>query len=474
MTPLIAQAAERWPVGDAVRAAKDISDDRGALAALRSDLAACQQSAPGADQCLDVLLELSATARRALEFSAAEGYARAAGMLAERTLPLGHRDIATTFDMLGMILTETGRHREGEAAYRRALAIIEAGSSSSDRDRVRILRNLAFNIDEQDRYAEAETLYLRAIELGSREPADPVDLAQSYYALAISLSRQSRYEAAELLQGKALTLFQGTMPAGDPTISASIANLGENLNQQGRYAEAEPILRRAIQMAETMLFPHDPIIAERYSMLARALAPQGKYKEAEDRLRFALTIVEAAFPADHPRVVGVTVDLANVLVRVKRWDEAASLYRQAIRTYEANRGSPTSLAASYAGMATLLESRGCLSEAAGLRRKAVAIFDQTVPPSHPWRINARWHLAETLRRQSAGSAELPRLYRAAADGVRARMAGFVGFSRAAQTEMRQFSVIFASQVKAAWSVGQGTGKALTAPTQCSLPPPPQP
>ena len=66
----------------------------------------------------------------------------------------------------------------------------------------------------------------------------------------------------------------------------------------GDYADAERIFREALNFPR----PHDPQVAALCNNLAAVLEKSGKPQEAEEFYRRGLTVWEANMPADHPRI----------------------------------------------------------------------------------------------------------------------------------------------------------------------------
>ncbi|MCP3730197.1 tetratricopeptide repeat protein [Sphingomonas sp. MG17] len=211
-------AAQRWPFSYEVLMAFQRGDFAAVLAALRADLARCKAAAPDADQCLDLLLGLANVAAMAGELEGGELHARSAVALAERSLPAGHPDIATSWNNLAVNLNIQGRHQEAEPLYRKALALREAALPPGHRDLAASWNGLASNLNAQGRFAEAEPMFRKALALNEAAAKPyPPDIATSWNNLAANIDAQGRYADAEPLYRKALALREAALPAGHPT-----------------------------------------------------------------------------------------------------------------------------------------------------------------------------------------------------------------------------------------------------------------
>jgi tetratricopeptide (TPR) repeat protein/DNA-binding winged helix-turn-helix (wHTH) protein len=126
---------------------------------------------------------------------------------------------------LGSLYWETGRDRDAERAYQRALDI--------DADNVRALRGLADVYYRDGRLEEAEAMHRRAIGL------QPGDWA-TYNTFGWFLYQNGRYaEAADQFR-KVVAIDSNNMQG--------YSNLGAALMLSGNFAEAAPAFQRAIQI----------------------------------------------------------------------------------------------------------------------------------------------------------------------------------------------------------------------------------
>jgi serine/threonine protein kinase/Flp pilus assembly protein TadD len=185
---------------------------------------------------------------------------------------------------LGVRLQAQDRHAEAEAAYRRAIA--------RKPDFPEAHYNLALSLRAQGRHAEAEAAYRRAIALKPDFPA-------AYYNLGNSLRAQDKHAEAEAAYREALARM--------PNAYGAHNNLGNSLALQGRYAEAEAAYRQAIALK-----PDHP---EAHYNLGKTLALQGRATEAEAAYRRATEL-----RPDHARAY---FHLGDLLLR--RGEHAAAL-----------------------------------------------------------------------------------------------------------------------------------------------------
>lgn len=215
------------------------------------------------------------------------------------------------------------------------------------------LANLAGEMSDQGRYAEAESLYLRALDID--------ETANSYKSshfdkLALLLQTQGRMTEVESLYRRGLAICE---KAGrdDIIISHPLSRLGTVLHKQGHYAEAEALYRRALVPFEKEDIRH----ADRFyalTALGHTLLAQNRHIEAESLYRRTLAIF------DHP-------------------DHACRL---------------DNTATTFHNLAKLYKTQGRYDDAEPLYRRALAIREKTLGPHYPDTVENRNDLAKLLEK----------------------------------------------------------------------------
>ena len=92
--------------------------------------------------------------------------------------------------------------------------------------------------------------------------------------------------------------------AEHPALATRLNNLAELLRATGRYEEAEPLYRRAMSITEKVLGAEHPALAKRLNNLAELLRDTGVMKKRSrfiaGRCLWAILLWEKALPDDHP------------------------------------------------------------------------------------------------------------------------------------------------------------------------------
>jgi tetratricopeptide (TPR) repeat protein len=264
----------------------------------------------------------------------------AAGAFNEATLTLttsefgpDSKETATALNNLALSYSHLARYAEAEPLFRRAIEIDE---KALGKEHGATYNNLAVLLQAEGKYAEAEPLFRRAIEIDER--ALGKEHGATYNNLAVLLQAEGKYAEAEPLFRRAIEIDEKALGMDHPNIAVWYTNVAEFLEDQGKYAEAERFLRRAIEIGEKTLGKEHPTVATRYNNLAFMLQAQGKYAEAEPLYRRAIEVDEKALGREHPSVARDYNNLAFMLQDQGKYAEAEPLYRRAIDILQASLG----------------------------------------------------------------------------------------------------------------------------------------
>ncbi len=297
--------------------------------------------------------------------------------------------LATSYHRLGLLLRETGRPREAEAAYRKAIEL--AGPIDGLRGlkiQVGAHVNLGTLLSLAGRRAEAEQAHRDAIKfheaLVNRDPNAHLyryELARTLLGLGPLLKRKSggKPEAEQVLR-RALGLYE-RLTAEAPGVleyrhdlAATLLNLGSVLLPAGRFREAEPFFGRSVELYEALArrSPADPAV----------------------RIKLAVALEL----------------LADLMRSTDRPAEALTHARRAQGLLEAMANDDTDVALERVGnqlrMGRIVELTGQPGEAKPFYRRTVAMAD-AIAADHPDRPDARDRLADSLMDLAKSCADDP-------------------------------------------------------------------
>ena len=293
-------------------------------------------------------------------------------------------DVGKLLNQIGEYLYYQGRYAEAEPLYKRSLEIREKAHGKDHPHVALSLNNLANLYNTQGRYVEAELLHQRALAI--REKAlgkDHPGVASSLNDLAALYDSQGRYVEAEPLYQRALAIREKALGKNHPDVASSLNNLALLYKTQGRYVEAEPLYQRALAIWEKALCKDHPDVASSLNNLALLYKTQGRYGEAEPLYQHSLVILEKALGKDHPNVATSLNNLALLYDSQERYSEAEPLYQRAlaIREKALSKDHPD-VANSLNNLAGLYETQGRYGEAESLYQRSLAIWEKALGKNH--------------------------------------------------------------------------------------------
>ena len=327
---------------------------------------------------------------------------------------VNHANYSTALGTLAKVYRAQGRYADATSLYLRALAIGEKALGAHHPHVATTLNNLAVVYDAQGRYADAAGLYQRALvirekALGASHP----DVAGMLNNLANVYQAQGRYADAAGLLRRALAIGEKALGASHPDIAVSLNGLG-NMNQaQGQYADAAGLFQRALGIEEKALGADHPRVAGTLSNLAIVYHAQGQYAGAAGLLQRALAIREKALGTDHPDVATTLNNLGFAYQSQNRYADASGLHQRALaireKTLDANHPD---VATSLHNLAIVYQAQGRYADAALFLQRALAIREKALGASHPDVAAALNDLAVTFEDQGK-HAEAAGLYQRA-------------------------------------------------------------
>ena len=228
-----------------------------------------------------------------------------------------------------------------------------------------LISNLARLLRDQGRLADAEPLYLEALDarrkaLGDRHP----DTLTSINGLALLLRAQGRLGEAEPLYLEALVARRETLGDRHAMTLTSINNLALLLSDLGRLGDAEPLYLEALAARRETLGDRHPKTLVSINNLALLLSDLRRWEEAEPLYIETLTARRETLGDRHPKTLTTINNLANLLRDQGRPADAEPLYLEALAARRETLGDrhPDTLT-TISGLTLLLKAQGRLVEA---------------------------------------------------------------------------------------------------------------
>jgi serine/threonine-protein kinase len=248
----------------------------------------------------------------------------------ERLGPRGP-EAAHGMDDLAAALHALGSHDEAAGLLLGAVEIHRATSGAQSAEVAESLGSLGAVRRAQGRIDEAERLQREALELRARACGeDSLEAAESLNNLGVVLLQQARHGEALPLLEDALRIRRERLGERHPLVAQGMDNLAEALQREGLLQEAGRLRREALELEIELLGPDHPDVAVTRRSLALLADSRGDLAAAEELLRLALDTRERTLPASALLRVMTALDLAGVLLRQGRGDEAEELVAAAL------------------------------------------------------------------------------------------------------------------------------------------------
>ena len=229
-------------------------------------------------------------------------------------------------------------------------------------------------------------------------PSTPDYLSEIEQMIAAwEIHRSGEFEAfahrlAEMGKGLTLRTFSETKLAFLRDTLESMGRPEERIAQRlriasvlldlARWEESEQQQRHALSEATALANPN--LVAIASNDLAQLLHRTNRLEEAEPLMRQVLENAEAAFGKQHPTATTLLNNLAILLYETSRPEEAEPLMRRALEIAEADFGKQDpAVAVSLGNLAQLLQNTGRMDEAEPLIRRALEIDEVAFGKHHP-------------------------------------------------------------------------------------------
>ena len=161
----------------------------------------------------------------------------------------------------------------------------------------------------REEYAEAERSFVDAVREAEAPGGHGYMLSSSLHNLAVVYTRQERYADAEPLYVRSLEIQERDPGEERPDVAAGIADLAANYELQGNNDQAEALYRRALMVAEQSFGAEHPRVAAVLHQLGGLYEVLERYPEAESHYRRSLDILERTLPPEDPDREAVATSL---------------------------------------------------------------------------------------------------------------------------------------------------------------------
>ncbi|HUU03343.1 MAG TPA: tetratricopeptide repeat protein [Myxococcota bacterium] len=359
-------------------------------------------------------LDGQACARIALDQAdAADEPALRALRIREHNFGSEHDKIAASMDTLCVLRLAQGRLEEAASRCERSLAIREKIFGSNHLELAISLVGLARARRSQGRVEDAEKLLQRALAIRTRAlENDHVLIADTLSALAALHQAQGRYAQAETMLRRALGIRERLLGSKHASLIELLHRLSLSVYAQGRGPEANALCERALDISKKlpdgMSTQGHAVILDQQSTQAWLYTQGGKLEKAARLYRRAVRGLERAAKPERRKLGAALKDLAEVLRKQGKPDEAEDAYNRALASLRKVSSSEPLLAKVHYGLARLRQSQGKFPNAEQQYRLALAVLSHQENPDKQVLISTLDHLAgmQLKRNRPQEAAEL--------------------------------------------------------------------
>src|SRR4051812_3438652 len=169
----------------------------------------------------------------------------------------GVKDLAGLIQ-LGIAKLDSGADAEATDAFRKALEIGDQTLGADSPDLILILNDLTRLYLKQSRFADAEPLLLRLLEMKRSKGEHHPEVATVLASLAGVRQSLGRHESAEQLWRRVLEIRESTLAPNHFAIATALEHLGDACAARGNIREALPAFQRAFTIRERTLGESHP------------------------------------------------------------------------------------------------------------------------------------------------------------------------------------------------------------------------
>lgn len=249
-----------------------------------------------------------------------------------------------------------------------------------DSARVRLLTADGELARQRGLWGRAVDAHLRAVALAETTFGESLEAAAAAQNLALTFKYTGRFDDAEALYRRALTIAES---AGDAHLVGVIChNLGGLAHARGDSTAGIPWARRSITVHEQLGEPLT--LARDRGALAGLLIEAGELDEATELLEAARAVFVTHLGEDDYEVAVVDGNLAAIALRRNDLATAERRACAALAGKERRLGSAhPELAVTLTTLGTVRRRRGDAAGAVELHRRALEVLTPAVEPGHP-------------------------------------------------------------------------------------------
>ena len=265
------------------------------------------------------------------DYAAAVKYYEKSIAIKQKTLPLGHADLATSYGNIGLVYNNMGEYSKALSYYEQALKIDQIALSVNHPSLATSYNNIGLVYNNMREYSKALSYYERALKIFQKTlPANHPHLATSYNNIGGVYNKMDEYSKALSYYEQALEIRQKTLPANHPSLATSYNNIGGVYNKMDEYSKALSYDEQALEIRQKTLPTNHPSLATSYNNIGGVYDDMGEYSKALSYYEQALEIKQKTLPANHPSLATSYNKIGSVYYNMGECSKALSYFERAL------------------------------------------------------------------------------------------------------------------------------------------------
>ncbi|KAH8586144.1 hypothetical protein B0O99DRAFT_665869 [Bisporella sp. PMI_857] len=235
------------------------------------------------------------------------------------------------FHNLGDLYFDQSKLAEAEAMYLRALEGKKKALGPDHTSTLSTVNNLGTLYKSQGKLAEAEAMYLRALE-GKKKALGPdhTSTLDTVNNLGTLYKGQGKLAEAEAMYLRALEGKEKALGPDHTSTLDTVHNLGTLYSGQSKLAEAEAMYLRALESCKKALGPDHTSTLSTVNNLSNLYSDQSKLAEAKAMYLRALEGKKKALGPDHTSTLDTVHNLGTLYFGQSKLAEAKAMYLRAL------------------------------------------------------------------------------------------------------------------------------------------------
>jgi tetratricopeptide (TPR) repeat protein len=241
---------------------------------------------------------------------------------------------------LGATAHVQNRNAEAEAFYKRAVEIQKKVLRPDSPDLAFSLAGLGQTLRDEGRDADEDKINRQILAIYRQHPENfPRDFPMCLLNVGEYAANHHNPDEAQNLLAEAVTNFQNSEGPNSLHLALASADLGDVYDSEGKYAESEASYRKALTIQEARLSPDDADLGRTLNGLGNTLISEGKSADAKQFKIQATAIYEKATPSQTISEGWLLNQRGQARAAEGDYRQAESLYKRAIEADEAQFGA---------------------------------------------------------------------------------------------------------------------------------------